>query len=93
MDGELRSDQSGYSVAGVGDINEDGIDDLLIGAIGSNNYAGCSYILFGGSTVGGNGLFSLSALDGKNGFKLDGEGWRKWLLSQWGRRHKWRWSH
>jgi len=73
LDGE-GSSQSGYSVSGAGDINEDGIADLLIGAPYYNNSVGRSYIVFGGIGIGSSGVLALSALNGINGFKLDGEG-------------------
>ena len=48
--GENEHDQSGVSVAGVGDINGDGYDDILIGANGNNDggsYAGQAYLILG----------------------------------------------
>lgn len=39
-------DNSGISVRGVGDVNSDGIQDLMIGAYFSNNGRGCSYVVF-----------------------------------------------
>jgi len=67
LNGIDRSDRSGGSVSGAGDINEDGIDDLIIGTSG----AGETYIVFGQ-----NGSFdasvNLSQLDGNNGFVLNG---------------------
>jgi len=62
----------GYSVSGAGDINGDGIDDLLLGMPYYNN-SGRSYVIFGGSEVGGSGVIALSTLNGMNGFKLDGD--------------------
>ena len=38
---------SGTSVNSAGDVNGDGITDIIIGAPGANNYAGSSYIIFG----------------------------------------------
>jgi len=49
--GEDQSDYSGYSVAGVGDVNGDGYDDILIGADGSDDGgtdAGQTYLVLSG---------------------------------------------
>lgn len=49
--GEDASDQSGWSVAGAGDVNGDGHDDILIGAYRNTNggvfQAGQTYLIFG----------------------------------------------
>ena len=49
LDGENNGDCSGYSVSAAGDINGDGVDDLLIGAYGypSGNDKGRTYVVFG----------------------------------------------
>jgi len=72
--GIAQDDQAGRSVAGVGDVNGDGFDDILVGARladegGFNRGAG--YIIFGKAASFGAGL-SLSALNGSNGYKLSG---------------------
>ena len=76
LDGEAADDDSGFSVSAAGDINGDGIDDLVIGASGAdpngNNLAGRSYVVFGTDSSLPN-PFDLSSLDGTNGFKVDGE--------------------
>ncbi|MCI5044003.1 MAG: hypothetical protein MRY72_04840, partial [Aquisalinus sp.] len=69
---------TGRSVSGAGDINGDGIDDLIIGAdyasgnleIGDSE--GEAYIIFGKNTSFSE-TFELTALDGSNGFKMHGE--------------------
>ena len=75
LDGENKQDYSGQSVSGAGDINGDGIADLVIGAYGypKGNNTGCSYVVFGGSEIGSGGVFNLSSLNGVNGFKIEGE--------------------
>lgn len=75
LNGESTSSRSGYSVAGIGDVNGDQHPDLLIGAYQypAANYKGRSYVVFGGSGVGGSGTIALSSLNGVTGFKLDGE--------------------
>src|SRR5262245_13008246 len=51
--GEDASDYSGHSVSGAGDINGDGFDDLVIGALladgpgNTRHSAGDSYVVFG----------------------------------------------
>ncbi|CAN5351207.1 hypothetical protein BH24PSE2_BH24PSE2_11990 [soil metagenome] len=76
LNGIDPSDHSGRSVAGAGDVNGDGIDDLIIGADGADpggdSSAGESYVVFGGESVGAGGSIELSALDGTNGFVLNG---------------------
>ena len=48
LDGENNGDCSGISVSAAGDINGDGVADLLIGAYGyPQQYAGRSYVVFG----------------------------------------------
>ena len=75
LDGEAAGDRSGRSVSAAGDINGDGIDDLIIGANRASvngNYSGRSYVVFG-KTTGFSSSLALSSLDGTNGFMLDGE--------------------
>ena len=53
--GDYAGDWSGVSVAGVGDVNSDGYDDLLIGASrggdsgSSSREYGAAHLLFGAS--------------------------------------------
>ncbi|MEH2245130.1 beta strand repeat-containing protein [Nostoc sp.] len=67
---------SGYRVSNAGDINNDGIDDLIIEAPyaspSGNDRAGRSYVVFGGANVGSSGIFNLSDLNGTNGFAING---------------------
>ena len=75
ISGEAAFDHSGYSVGGAGDINGDGIDDLIIGAPGASpngNYSGASYVVFGSRTAFAANL-NLSSLTGANGFQISGE--------------------
>ena len=75
MDGEASGDYLGFSIGGCisGDVNGDGISDLIIGAKGHNSTTGRSYVILGGKGIGSNGLLSLTSLNGTNGFKIDGE--------------------
>jgi FG-GAP repeat/Dockerin type I domain len=47
FDGENEWDQLGYSVSGAGDVNNDGYDDLIVGAAGHNSDAGRAYVYSG----------------------------------------------
>ncbi len=66
------SDLSGFSVSSAGDVNDDGLDDLLIGATGANGTRGECYVVFGAPGVGAGGFLELSSLDGANGFAING---------------------
>ncbi len=41
----------GFSVSGAGDVNNDGFDDVIVGAYGYNSYTGRAYVYFGGSPM------------------------------------------
>ena len=74
LNGIAAGDQSGISISSAGDVNGDGIDDLIIGAIFAdpNGYSsGQSYVVFGNST-GFSPTLDLSTLNGTNGFILNG---------------------
>jgi hypothetical protein len=75
INGIAANDRSGSSVSSAGDVNGDGFDDLLIGAINADpngiSYAGQSYVVFGSNNGFGAGL-NLSTLNGSNGFAING---------------------
>jgi RTX calcium-binding nonapeptide repeat (4 copies)/FG-GAP repeat len=74
INGIAPGDFSGYSVSGAGDINGDGISDIIIGAIAADPNglsSGESYVIFG-SSQGFQPIINLSSLDGRNGFKING---------------------
>jgi len=74
LDGVAQYDHSGRSVSAAGDIDGDGIDDLIVGAYGADpngNYSGRSYVVFGKAKPFAATL-ALSSLTGTNGFRLDG---------------------
>ncbi len=74
IDGEASGDWSSIWASAAGDINGDGVADILIGAYQyTGSTIGRSYVVFGGSSVGSSGTLSLSSLNGANGFKLIGE--------------------
>jgi hypothetical protein len=81
MDGALSEDNFGYSVAGAGDLNRDGIPDLVIGAnavdVGAAQNFGAAFVVYGTSAPF-SATFNVTALNGTNGFKVlgsvEGEG-------------------
>jgi len=46
--GNAASDQFGVSVSTAGDINNDGYDDIIVGAFGKNSNQGAAYVIYGG---------------------------------------------
>jgi hypothetical protein len=64
---------TGRRVDNARDVNADGIDDLVSGAPSAGIGArGRAYVIFGTPGLGAGGLFDLSALDGSNGFIVEG---------------------
>lgn len=51
FNGAAITDQFGYSVASSGDVNGDGFNDIIIGAIGYNSSVGRAYIYYGGTAI------------------------------------------
>ncbi|GFE69461.1 S-layer family protein [Chroococcus sp. FPU101] len=67
-------DRSGVSVSSAGDVNGDGFDDLIIGALRADPNgasSGQSYVVFGKSG-GFSASLNLSSLNGTNGFAING---------------------
>ena len=80
INGEDASDLSGYSVSTAGDVNGDGLDDVIIGAYGASPSnllgAGKSYVVFGKID---NTAINLSAISsGTGGFVINGENEGSW---------------
>ncbi|MEP0069918.1 putative Ig domain-containing protein [Pyruvatibacter sp.] len=79
IDGLAQWDLLGSMISGAGDLNNDGVNDILL----SSHYAdvngtdsGSTYVIYGkdagqGSTFGA--TFDLNSLDGTNGFAVHGE--------------------
>ncbi|CAN0271923.1 unnamed protein product, partial [Hapterophycus canaliculatus] len=86
LEGESEGDRSGTSLSNAGDINQDGYDDLVVGAPGVGNDAGAACVVFGGAafsensytlgTIGAGGSYLLIAPsdDGLGGFSVAGAG-------------------
>ena len=74
VEGQSIGALSGASLALIGDMNGDGIDDLLIGANRSDTNipnSGAAFVVFGTKT-GFSSTLDLADLNGKNGFALVG---------------------
>jgi hypothetical protein len=74
FEGTIRSgDEFGYALANAGDIDNDGISDLLVGAPGDDDGStdsGATWLLFPGSDGKVNGAQKLSPLEGLLGAAL-----------------------
>ncbi len=78
QDETIWGDLAGTSLDGAGDINGDGIDDLLVGASHTvinprRKGVGQTYFIYGSSSAF-SARASLADLDGSNGFRINGIG-------------------
>jgi hypothetical protein len=78
IDGAVSGDSTGYSVAGIGDVNGDTVPDLALGAYGFDpanpaggtfSGAGATYVVFGAPDAV---TQSLASLAGSTGYRIDG---------------------
>lgn len=74
INGLAAGDRSGMSVSSAGDVNGDGLDDLVVGAptadpVGGMD-AGCSYVVFGKVNTSPANLSAIAA--GVGGFVING---------------------
>ncbi len=75
LDGEDAFEHAGASVSSAGDVNGDGVDDLIVGAFWADTYtdmSGASYVVYGRKS-GFDARIDLSSIDGRNGFRVNGE--------------------
>ena len=77
VNGQGMGDLSGVSVAAAGDVNGDGIDDLVIGAPGGHGpagqvNAGKGYVVLGQASGFGAGVNLSSIAAGQGGFVING---------------------
>lgn len=69
--GIADGDRIGNAVAGLGDVNNDGVDDLLVAA----DFRDATFVIFGrdaGASGAFPAIFPLASVNGSNGFRLVG---------------------
>lgn len=74
IDGAAPGDAAGTSVAGAGDVNGDGLSDLIVGAPDALDAAGSAYVVFGRDSTTPVDLAFL----GDEGFSIMGAHSRVW---------------
>jgi hypothetical protein len=72
INGEAANGLTGISVSAAGDVNGDGLTDVIIGGRDvAGSASGAAYVVFGKTSGWGAGL-DLSTLNGGNGFEIAG---------------------
>jgi glycosylphosphatidylinositol phospholipase D len=71
--GHYEGYAAGTSIAAAGDVNDDGIGDLIVGAPEDDDSPGWAYVIYGRED-GFPAFLPVTSLDGSNGFALEGIG-------------------
>ncbi|MGE0428994.1 MAG: FG-GAP-like repeat-containing protein, partial [Hydrogenophaga sp.] len=71
INGQSAGDWSGWSVSSAGDVNGDGLADLIVGASSANGSTGRSYVVFG--KTGGTPVELSAIAAGTGGFVINGQ--------------------
>jgi outer membrane protein assembly factor BamB len=73
IDGAAANDQLGMAVDGAGDVNDDGLDDVVVGTEGMGNQRSgrSAYVIFGRNSTAT--VAVNSATLGDRGFRIDGD--------------------
>jgi hypothetical protein len=73
IQGNVASEQLGVGAGGVGDFNNDGFDDVIVGAINLQGLSGSdtsAYVIFGKASFAATPTISVGTLNGSNGVEL-----------------------
>ena len=74
IQGAATGDWAGWSVSAAGDVNDDGFDDIVVGARLNDDGgtdAGAAYVVFGKAS--GFGIVNLTGITAPNGFIIQGD--------------------
>ena len=79
--GNAAGDYCGWSVRTAGDINNDGYDDIIVGAREKNNQHGAAYVIYGGekSAMSNIVLSSTALIPASTGFMITGNAAGDWF--------------
>lgn len=78
IDGAAANDLAGFSVAGAGDLNGDGVSDVIVGATGAGNAgrlgSGSAYVIYGERTAdpADFDLADITTTQASRGLRIDG---------------------
>lgn len=76
IDGASADDWAGLAVAGTGDVNDDGLDDVIVGALyadqNGRDKSGSAYVVFGKGSNDKIDLADVGTSGNAEGFRIDG---------------------